>query len=161
VYSLGHRNPQGIAVSPDGLIVVAEHGTDVNDELNLPVNGGNFGYPCYTGVADLGPIRDGCEPPTGYLPPAWASGASTLATSGAAFLIGPGWGAWEGNLVVSTLKEEDLRLFSLTGARRAVLVETLLDRRFGRLRAVVIGPDGALYVSTANGPGDRIIRVTR
>jgi glucose/arabinose dehydrogenase len=39
--------------------------------------------------------------------------------------------------------------------------ETLLDGGFGRLRAVVIGPGGELYVSTANGPGDRIIRVTR
>jgi glucose/arabinose dehydrogenase len=39
--------------------------------------------------------------------------------------------------------------------------ETLLDEWYGRLRAVVIGPDGALYVSTANGPGDRILRITR
>ena len=48
--------------------------------------------------------------------------------------------------------------------RRLVIAaprSTLLDGRFGRLRAVVIGPDGALYASTTNGPGDRIIRITR
>jgi aldose sugar dehydrogenase len=61
---------------------------------------------------------------------------------------------------VSTLKEEDLRRFSVDGDT-ATLEETLLDGRFGRLRAVVIGPDGALYVSTANGGDDRVLRVSR
>ena len=86
VYSLGHRNPQGIAVSPSGLVVAAEHGTDVNDEVNVIVAGGNYGYPCFTGAADPGPIPDGCGPASDYLPPAWASGSPTLATSGATFL---------------------------------------------------------------------------
>jgi glucose/arabinose dehydrogenase len=161
VYSLGHRNPQGIAVSPAGLVVAAEHGTDVNDEVNVIVAGGNYGYPCYTGSSDPGPISDGCEAATDYLPPAWASGAPTLATSGATFLVGSNWGDWEDSLVVSTLKEEDLRRFSVSAAGAVMPEETLLDGQFGRLRAVVIGPDGALYVSTANGPGDRIVRVTR
>ena len=161
VYSLGHRNPQGITVSPTGLIVAAEHGTDENDEINVIVPGGNYGYPCFTGVADTGPWPDGCGPASDFLPPAWASGSPTLATSGARFLVGSNWGDWEGSLVVSTLKEEDLRRFSVSASGEATFEETLLDRAFGRLRAVVIGPDGALYVSTANGPGDRIVRVTR
>ena len=161
VYSLGHRNPQGIAVSPSGLVVAAEHGTDVNDEVNVIVAGGNYGYPCFTGAADPGPIPDGCGPASDYLPPAWASGSPTLATSGATFLVGSSWGDWEGDLIVSTLKEEDLRRFSVSASGELTPVETLLDGQFGRLRAVVIGPDGALYVSTTNGPGDRILRVTR
>ena len=60
---------------------------------------------------------------------------------------------------MSTLKEEDLRRFSVSDGT-LTLEETLLDRQFGRLRAVVIGPDGALYVSTANGGDDRILRIT-
>ena len=68
---------------------------------------------------------------------------------------------WEGHLVVSTLKEEDLRLFSVGIDGSVTLEETLLDGRFGRLRAVVIGPEGALYLSTSNGSDDRILRVTR
>ena len=160
-YSLGHRNPQGIAVSPAGLVVAAEHGTDANDEVNVIVAGGNYGYPCYTGAADPGPIPDDCGPASDYLPPAWGSGSPTLATSGATFLLGSSWGDWEGNLVVSTLKEEDVRRFSVSASGAMTLEETLLDGRFGRLRAVVVGPDGALYTSTANGPGDRIVRVTR
>jgi glucose/arabinose dehydrogenase len=161
VYSLGHRNPQGLAFAPDGRVFALEHGTDENDEINLILPGGNYGYPCFTGADDPGPIPDGCGPATEYLPPAWASGAPTLATSGAAFLVGGGWREWEGDLVVATLKEEDLRRFTIASDGSATEVETLLDGRFGRLRAAVIGPDGALYVSSSNGDGDRIIRVTR
>ncbi len=145
----------------DGLVIAAEHGTDVDDELNVIVNGGNYGYPCFTGASTPGPIPDGCGPASDFLAPAWASGAPTLATSGAVFLVGSSWGDWEGDLIVSTLKEEDLRRFSVSSAGAVTFEETLLDGRFGRLRAVVIGPDGALYVSTTNGSDDRIIRVER
>jgi glucose/arabinose dehydrogenase len=161
IVSLGHRNPQGIALRPDGLVLAVEHGTDVNDEINVIEPGGNYGYPCFTGVDDPGPMPEGCAPASAYLPPAWASGSPTLATSGATFLSGGGWGDWEGSLIVSTLKEEDLRRFSVDQEGVVTFEETLLDRRFGRLRAVVIGPDGALYVTSSNGESDRIIRVTR
>ena len=158
VYSLGHRNPQGLAFGPGGLIVAVEHGTDENDEINVIEPGGNYGYPCFTGADAVGPIPDGCGPATDYLTPAWASGSPTLATSGITFLAGSAWGDWEGDLVVTTLKEEDLRRFTIADDGSIKEAETLLDRQFGRLRAAVIGPDGALYLSTANGD-DRIIRV--
>lgn len=161
VYSLGHRNPQGLAFGPDGTGWAVEHGTDENDELNRLQPGGNYGYPCFTGADAPGPISDGCGLASEYAPPLWASGSPTLATSGATFLSGSAWGDWQGQLMVSTLKEEDLRRFSIGADGIATLEETLLDRRFGRLRAVVIGPDGALYVSTSNGADDRILRVSR
>jgi glucose/arabinose dehydrogenase len=159
--SIGHRNPQGMAIREDGLVIAAEHGTDANDELNVIVPGANYGYPCWTGADAIGPIPEGCGPASDYAAPAWASGTPTLATSGATFLEGSAWGDWEGNLVVSTLKEEDLRRFSVSHDGAVTELETLLDGRFGRLRAVVMGPDGALYVSTSNGSGDRILRMTR
>ena len=158
VYSLGHRNPQGLAFGPGGLIVAVEHGTDENDEINVIEPAGNYGYPCFTGADAVGPIPDGCGSATDYLAPAWASGTPTLATSGITFLAGSAWGDWEGDLVVTTLKEEDLRHFTLAEDGSINEAETMLDGRFGRLRAAVIGPDGALYLSTANGD-DRIIRV--
>lgn len=161
IYSLGHRNPQGLAIRADGLILEVEHGTDANDEINVIQRGGNYGYPCWTGAADVGPAPDGCGAADEYLPPAWASGSPTLATSGAAFLTGDAWDDWQGNLIVSTLKEADLRRFSVSADGDVTFEETLLDGRFGRLRAVVVGPDGALYVSSSNGSTDRILRVTR
>jgi glucose/arabinose dehydrogenase len=166
VYSMGHRNPQGLAIRADGLILTAEHGTDIDDEINRIVGGGNYGYACWSGLANPGPAQNGsagdrCSPASDYLPPLWASGSPTLATSGAVFMPDAGWGGRGGSLIVSTLKEGDLRRFALSNDdRQLTLVETLLDEEFGRLRAVVIGPDGALYVSTSNADGDdQIIRV--
>ncbi len=159
-YSIGHRNPQGIAFGADGIVYAVEHGTDVNDEINMIRPGANYGYPCVTGADDPGPIPNACDADAELTPPAWASGGSTLATSGAAVLPASGWGGWAGSLVVTTLKEEDLRRFSLDGDRLRPDEAPLLDDRFGRLRAATIGPDGALYVSTANGTDDRILRIT-
>jgi glucose/arabinose dehydrogenase len=158
--SIGHRNPQGIAFREDGLILEVEHGTDVNDEINHILPGANYGYPCVTGDGVPGPIPDACATDAVLSPPAWASGAPTIATSGAAFLAGAGWGEWEGNLVVTTLKDEDLRRFVIGPDGSVTAAETLLDRQFGRLRAAVIGPDGALYLSTGNGD-DRILRIVK
>ena len=62
VYSMGHRNPQGIAIRPGtDQVYAAEHGPDVNDEVNLIVAGGNYGWPCYTGAGS--PYQtSGCGP---------------------------------------------------------------------------------------------------
>ena len=159
-YSIGHRNPQGIAFAADGRVIEVEHGTDTNDEINVIEPGANYGYPCVTGAADVGPIPDACAADADLSAPAWASGSPTLATSGLAVLP-LGWDTWAGDLMVTTLKEEDLRRFSIDGAGAIVEEEVLLDRQFGRLRAAVIGPDGGLYVSTANGDDDRLLRVVR
>ena len=95
----------------------------------------------------------------GFIDPAWSSGNVTLATSGGEFLRGGQWGAWQGSLVVATLKEQDLRRFELfdSTARQADL---LFDNVWGRLRTPRLGPDGSLYLTTDNGTGDRVIRVT-
>jgi glucose/arabinose dehydrogenase len=163
VWSLGHRNPQGLAFAADSALYAAEHGTDADDEINHITPGGNYGYACWTDADHLGPAQDGtasgaCDDAAAYLPPAWASGTPTIAPSGARFLLGSRWGEIEGDLVVATLKEQDLRRFRVAGDR-LVQVELLLDNRFGRLRAVVAGPDGAIYLTTSNGSDDRIIRV--
>jgi glucose/arabinose dehydrogenase len=171
VYTLGHRNPQGIAIRPsDGLIMSVEHGTDRDDEINHVLPGANFGYACYSGADSVGPAleqegsgRALCvEDPAAYQAPAWSSGNPTIATSGATFLVGDAWGDWQGHLVVTTLKEMDLRLFQVaTDGSVATQVAVLLDEDYGRLRAVTIGPDGALYVSTSNNGGDGVLRVER
>jgi glucose/arabinose dehydrogenase len=156
-WSMGHRNPQGIAISADGLVYEVEHGTDENDELNRIVPGGNYGYGCVTGFGTDGPATTLCDGSADYLDPLWASGNPTLATSGIA-LLPAAWGDWAGDLVVTTLKESDMRRFRPDGdGTGAALVETLLDNAYGRLRAAVIGPDGALYLTTSNDRQDDVI----
>jgi glucose/arabinose dehydrogenase len=155
-YSFGHRNPQGLAFEPGtGRPFAVEHGDDDHDEINLLRPGANYGWPRQAGPGGG---------PRGFVDPLWTSGpAGTLATSGAAFVSGAPWGLWSGSLFVAQLKEQDLRRFTIDGEGGGPLVathrEVLLDRKYGRLRSPVLAPNGALYVTTSNGAGDRVIRV--
>ena len=160
VYSMGHRNPQGIAFEPGtGQVWVAEHGPSVDDELNRILPGANYGWPCYTGAGN--PFNPaGCGPASAYSSPAWTSGGATIATSGMTFLDHPLWEAWAGTAVVAQLKEQDARRFTLTnGGSTMTQADLFFDGQFGRLRAAVLAPDGALYLTTSNGTNDRILRV--
>ena len=149
-YSLGHRNPQGLAFQPaSGAVFEIEHGATTNDEVNVLQAGKNYGWPEQEGAGGTA---------KGFQDPIWTSGGVTYATSGAAFVTGERWGAWSGSLFVATLKEQDLRRFAVRGTT-IVPKEVLYDQKYGRLRSVVQGVDGALYVTTSNGSGDRIIRI--
>lgn len=149
-FSMGHRNPQGLAFQPvTGTLFEIEHGSTMHDEINVIVAGRNYGWPDQEGMGGT---------PKGFADPIWTSGSVTYATSGATFATGEQWGPWAGSLFVATLKEQDLRRFVVNGSS-VVPKEVLLDQKYGRLRSVVQGPDGALYVTTSNGSGDRIIRV--
>ena len=156
VYSMGHRNPQGIAIrSGTDQVFAIEHGPAVNDEINRIDAGGNYGWPCNTGAA-TGPC--GSSPTT--IGSVWASGGSTIATSGAAFVGGTQWADHSGHLFVSTLKESDIRRFSISGDGTTVSGnEIFFDAAWGRIRASALGPGGQLYVTTSNGTNDRVVRV--
>jgi glucose/arabinose dehydrogenase/putative cell wall-binding protein len=161
VYSMGHRNPQGIAIRPGtNQVYAVEHGPNVNDEINLIVAGGNYGWPCYTGSGT--PYQtSGCGPASSYRNPLWSSGGSTIATSGGAFVGGTQWADWSGHLFVSTLKESDVRRFSTNAAGTSLTAQwTHFNNSWGRLRAMVSGPGGQLYVTTSNGSNDRVIRLS-
>ena len=151
VFSFGHRNPQGLAFEPgSGRPFAVEHGQNDHDEINLIRPGANYGWPVHAGPDGTG---------QGFVDPLWSSGpAGTLATSGAAFVTGAQWGLWSGSLFVASLKEADLRRFTIDG-EVATQHEVLLDRKYGRLRSVVLAPNSALYVTTSNGTGDRIVRL--
>jgi glucose/arabinose dehydrogenase len=149
VWTYGHRNPQGIAFQPGtGAVFEVEHGPDDNDEINVLEKGGNYGWPAASGPDPLHRFKD----------PVWSSGSPTIANSGATFVTGAQWGTWSGSLFTCQLKEADLRRYAVEGTR-VTPAETMLDLKYGRLRACVQGPDGALYLTTSNGTGDRIIRV--
>ena len=162
VYSYGHRNVQGLALRPgtDQMWSV-EHGSSVDDEVNLLVAGGNYGWHPVPGYNESVPMTDLAEFPDA-ITARWSSGNPTLATSGATFLEGRAWGAWEGRLAVATLKARSLRVFEFAedGTFVSQLTVPELDGHYSRLRTPMMGPDGALYVSTSNGRGrDRILRI--
>jgi len=150
VYALGLRNPGGLAFDPrTGTCFVVDAGDQMQDEIDEVSAGANFGWP-----AALGPNGSS----RGFVDPAWSSGTSALAVASAVFLSGPDWGTWSDSLVVTTLKEQDLRRFTVDG-KQATEHDILLNQKYGRLRAVTVAPDGSLIVTTSTGSGDRIIKV--
>jgi quinoprotein glucose dehydrogenase len=159
IYTLGHRNPQGLDFHPEsGTAFITEHGTDENDEVNVLQPGGNYGWPEFRGQV-------GEE---GYVDPIY-TWTPTIAPAGAAFLFGLAPAGLEGTFVFVTLKQSDIRVLVPRDRAFSVVAneEVLFDEQFGRLRAIALGPDGALYVATSNQDGrgsrgsedDRIIRI--
>lgn len=170
VWSYGHRNLQGIAVRPGtDQVFTAEHGPDVDDEVNRIVAGANYGWdPGQGGTVDSYdesvPMTD-----TERFPDAigavWTSGEPTEAVSGAAFLTGEQWGALDGSFVVAALKGQKVLAMQLddAGTLTGVVIPPELDGTLGRLRSVRQGPDGALWLTTDNGAageGDAVLRVS-
>lgn len=159
VYSMGHRNPQGIAQQPGtGYVFAVEHGPERDDEINRIVAGGNYGWPCYTGAGLRYTSFSGpCGAASSYRNPSWSSGSTTWATSNMTFLRGSSWGAYRNDLLVTTLKEQDVRRYDASGAT-IQYAQTHFDGVYGRLRGVV--QRGAyVYVTTSNGSNDRVIRI--
>ena len=157
VYSIGHRNPQGIAFEPGThRAYAAEHGPDRDDEINWIRAGRNYGWPCVTGNNH---VNTGCS--GSFSRPAWSSEGPTLATSGCVFVNKTTWQSWNQNLFVASLKQSDLRRFTVnSGTWRMTMRNTLFNNRWGRLRAAALGPDGRLYLTTSNGTNDKVVRVT-
>ena len=169
VYTYGHRNAQGLALRPDTRQMwVVEHGPRVDDEINLLQAGGNYGWdpvpadsndPSYNQsvpMTDLDKYSDA-------VPAKWSSGSPTLATSGGIFLEGEQWGNWEGRLAVAALRDRELHLFDFNpdGEFQGRLSAPELELEGIRLRSPVMGPDGALYITTSQrSPSDLIYRVT-
>lgn len=148
IWSLGHRNVQGVAWGPDGHVWTIEHGTRGGDELNRPDAGKNYGWPVIAYGIEYrgGPInegitaREGLEQPLYYWDPVIAPGGMTF-YDGAMF---PGW---RGNALIAALKEKHVaRLVIQNG--RVVGEERLLTDLGERVRDVAVGPDGAVWAIT-------------
>lgn len=167
VLSYGHRNVQGVTVRPGtGEVYTAEHGPNVNDEVNRIVPGGNYGWDPSQGGTVGGydesvPMTD-LERFPDAVPAVWQTGGMTEALCGAAFLEGEQWGALDGALLVTALRGAKAVVLTLDddGSVAQVAVPEELDDEFGRLRAARLGPDGTLYVTTSNGENDKVLRIS-
>jgi glucose/arabinose dehydrogenase len=160
ILSYGHRNVQGIAVHPiTGDVWSVEHGPSRDDEVNRIVPGANFGWHPVPGYNERVPMTDRSEFPAA-IEAAWATGAPTLALSGAAFLSDPAWGSWRNGLAVASLKNQSLRVLFFTDDGQYRGQQLVLSGDHGRLRAAAVGPDGSLYLTTSNGAGrDSVLRI--
>ena len=157
VFSYGHRNPQGLDWHPTTAdLWASEHGNSGNDEINLIRGGINYGWPRIEGAATM----PGMQPPAAFFTPA-------IAPSGASFYRGSRFPQFADNLFVATLRGTHLLRLRVNAAGQVTSQERLLEGRFGRLRDVQVGPDGALYILTNNRDGrgnpattdDRLLRI--
>ncbi len=150
VYSYGHRNPQGLAWDDRGRLWATEHGrsgvSSGLDEINLIEKGKNYGWP----------VIQGEEKKEGMTPPVIQSGPDvTWAPSGIAF--------FDGRLFFAGLRGETLYEYRI--ADNTIVPH--MYQEFGRLRAVELGPDGYLYITTSNTDGrgtpkegdDKVLRI--
>ena len=175
VYSLGHRNSQGLSWAGDQLYLVehgpsGSHGKQGSDELNRIVAGGNYGWPQVYGrnEQDNSPrvVAGADQKMSGRQWPVllWDQ---AVAPAGMLFYRGDKLPAWRNQLFVATLAGESLLRIALDGQGEPVDQEVLFKGEFGRIRAVAEGPDGYLYFSTSNldgrgtpsSSGDLLLRV--
>ena len=158
IWSYGHRNAQGATIDPaTGLLWTVEHGARGGDELNQPQAGRNYGWPVITYGRDysgekigVGTTRSGLEQPVYYWDP-------SIAPSGLTFYTGDAIPAWKGSLFLGALAGQ--RLVRLTLREGKVTGEEVLLADLGeRIRDVVEGPDGFLYLLTDSDDG-RVLRI--
>jgi aldose sugar dehydrogenase len=164
VYSYGHRNSQGLAWQPKtARLYATEHGPSgfqgcCRDELNYIEPGKNYGWPEIKGD----------ETREGMVSPVINAGTSeTWAPTGATFVTR---GPWAGSLLFGGLRGQTLYrvVLDANDPRKVEKFERYLYRQFGRLRDIVEGPDGNLYLLTSNRDGrgspkdddDRVIRLS-
>lgn len=145
VFSLGHRNPQGLDWNSVGRLYSTEHGPSMHDEINLIEQGANFGWPTIQGT----------QQQSGMVAPILESGFDTWAPSGAVF--------YKDRFFFAGLR--GTALFEFNPNDKSLTRH--FDGEFGRIRDVVLAPDNLLYILTNNTDGrgspgpedDRIIRV--
>jgi len=150
IWSYGHRNVQGAALHPEtGELWVAEHGPRGGDELNKIVASGNFGWPLLTDGTEYSgrPIDPPAELPDDLVE-AERTWVPSPAPSGLAFYTGDLFPDWQGDAFMGALAGTDLIRIDLEG-EEVVGDEFLFGDGFPhRIRDVVQGPDGALYLVT-------------
>lgn len=146
-YSIGHRNAQGLYYASNGILYSSEHGPSTDDEINIIEPARNYGWPNVKGYCDQPGEMTFCqeynvaEPITAWTP--------TIATSDIVYYDHPSIPEWQGNILLTTLKNKRIYALELDGSGTAVVDEKQYFNDFwGRLRDICIGPDGAIYLAT-------------
>jgi aldose sugar dehydrogenase len=152
VWTLGNRNPQGLAVRPGtDQLWSHEHGPKGGDEVNLLVAGANYGWPLvslgteYDGrpIVETRRKTEGLVPPVHHYIP-------SIAPSDMLFVEGSAFRGWRGNLLLGALGGQHLNRLVLEGDA-VVEEERLLADRGWRIRSLLETPDGAIYLGTDQG----------
>jgi aldose sugar dehydrogenase len=167
LWTWGHRNPQGLVISPEGIMYSSEHGPSNDDELNIIEKGRNYGWPDVMGFCDSEPENQFCSDSSIYEPiVAWTP---TLAVAGTDFYSHAAIPEWQNSLLVTSLKASRLVALKLSEDGRSIVNESVFfNGWYGRLRDLCISPDGRVFLAVSNRDGrgvvhegdDRIVEFT-
>ena len=149
IWSYGHRNPEGLAFDPaTGIFWETEHGPTGGDEVNIIESGKNYGWGVATMGLEPGINRlhaPGMTDPVAFYNP-------SIGPSGITFYTGDKFPAWKGNLFITGMVGQVLIRMEIKD--RQILSQEPVISDSGRVRDVLTGPDGFLYVLLQNENGD-------
>jgi glucose/arabinose dehydrogenase len=160
IWSLGHRNPLGLAFDAEGKLWNVEMGPSGGDELNLVERGANYGYP----IVSNGDHYDGRDIPDHPLRPEFAAPATfwnpVISPSSLMFYSGSEFPEWQGSAFIGGLSSQSLVRIEFDGASAREVERFDMDQR---IRAVEQGPDGALWVLEDERmfSGGRLLRLSK
>jgi len=166
IWSFGHRNPQGLCYG-NGKLYSSEHGTGNNDEINIIQQNRNYGWPTVEGVCNTAAEITFCTA-NNVAEPIW-SWSPAIAPCGLDIYQNPIIPEWNNSLLLAVLKDKKLIQLKLSADGSQITQQnTYLTNTYGRLRDVLVIPDGRVFICTSNrdyagtpiAADDRIIELT-
>ncbi|UOQ72587.1 PQQ-dependent sugar dehydrogenase [Hymenobacter cellulosilyticus] len=151
VYTLGHRNPQGLTRASNGKIYSSEHGENIEDEVNLIEAGRNYGWPSVEGVCNLPAEQTFCTANNVRQP--LRTWTPTIATAGLIHYDHPAIPEWRNSLLMVNLKASRLVQMPLSATTDNIGTDNSYLTTFGRLRSICMSPQGKIYIGTSNRDG--------
>jgi len=148
-WAKGLRNTQGLTFGKNGNLYGSDHGPATDDEINLLIKGGNYGWPEIHGYIDQEKEKAYAAKHALIEPlKAWTP---TIATAGLAYYGSDEIPEWENMLILASLKGMSLRILHLDSKGKQILSEDIfLQKTFGRIRAIAVAADGSIYFTTSN-----------
>lgn len=147
IWSFGHRNAQGLALGPNGVLYSSEHGPTTDDELNIITKNANYGWPDVHGFCDNPNENAFCASTTVTEPiAAWTP---TIAPSDLIWYDHPAIPEFQNSLLMTVLKNKKLINFHMDGSGNKMMSQVdYFTNTFNRLRDIAQGPRGELYLAT-------------
>jgi len=147
IWSIGHRNAQGLCLAPNGKLYSSEHGPTTDDELNVIEVGRNYGWPTVKGFCNNPTETSFCtannvkEPLFAWTP--------TIAPSDIVWYSHEAIPEFKNKLLMTVLKDKSLIVFTFNENGDSVIAQNeYLSNAFGRLRDICVSPEGVIYIAT-------------
>jgi glucose/arabinose dehydrogenase len=148
VWSMGHRNPQGMCYG-NGILYSSEHGPAANDEINIIRSNRNYGWPTVEGICNTAAEITFCTA-NNVVEPIW-SWSPSIAPCGLDLYQNPAIPEWNNSLLLAVLKNKQLIQLKLSDDGTAITEQHIyLTNTYGRLRDVLVIPDGRVFICTSN-----------